>query len=130
MEPVYFIAIGLLALAALANSVMDAISFRKASFLRRLGAWWRPEDSWRLKWKNGEPAQGERFPGSSTFLVSVTDAWHFFKMVNHACYRAAAVAVLMASTAWPWWVYAGVLIASGFFVGAVFTVAFRFFSKE
>ena len=129
MEPVYLIALGLLALAALANSVMDAISFRKASFLRRLGAWWRPEDSWRLKWRNCEPAQGERFFGSSTFLVSLTDAWHFFKMITFACYRASAVVVLMAFTAWPWWVYAGIWIASGFFVGAVFTVAFRLFSK-
>jgi hypothetical protein len=35
-----------------------------------------PSESWKRKWKNGDPKQGEAFPGSSTFLVWTTDLWH------------------------------------------------------
>lgn len=37
---------------------------------------WNPQISWRNKWAGGDPANGERFPLSSTFFVSITDAWH------------------------------------------------------
>ena len=33
-------------------------------------------DSWRNKWKNGDPKQGEKFPFSSTIFVMFTDRWH------------------------------------------------------
>lgn len=42
---------------------------------------WNPYESWRNKWKNGDRVQGEKFFGSSTFLVFTTDAWHLFKMM-------------------------------------------------
>jgi len=33
-------------------------------------------DSWRNKWKNGDPKQGEKFSFSSTIFVLCTDRWH------------------------------------------------------
>lgn len=37
-------------------------------------------EGWKNKWKNGDRAQGERFPGSSTFFVAYTDGWHLSQM--------------------------------------------------
>ena len=35
------------------------------------------------KWKNGDPKQGERFLGSSTIFVGLTDAWHLSKLFHN-----------------------------------------------
>lgn len=40
---------------------------------------WNPAVSWRNKYKNGDPAQGERFPGSTTMFASTTDAYHLLR---------------------------------------------------
>ena len=37
---------------------------------------WDPEISWINKYKNGDPLQGARFPGSTTILVGTTDGYH------------------------------------------------------
>lgn len=37
---------------------------------------WNPELSWKNKYKNGDPAQGPRFYGSTSALVFTTDAYH------------------------------------------------------
>lgn len=41
---------------------------------------WIKSASWVRKWKNGDPRQGEAFPGSSTFFVAFTDGWHLAQM--------------------------------------------------
>lgn len=67
--------------AAICSSIMDVVSFRyDLSVFRNLNKeFWNPSYSWRNKWKNGDPNQGEKFFGSSTFLVLFTDSWHLFK---------------------------------------------------
>jgi len=44
--------------------------------------WWDNQLSWRNKWQTDGAftSQRERFPLSSTVLVFVTDAWHFFDL--------------------------------------------------
>jgi len=37
---------------------------------------WNPDLSWRNKYMNGDPAQGEAFLGSSTIFVAATDGYH------------------------------------------------------
>jgi len=37
---------------------------------------WNPDLSWRNKYLNGDPLQGERFPGSSTIFAGFTDGYH------------------------------------------------------
>ena len=37
---------------------------------------WNPELSWRNKYLNGDPTQGEKFPGSSTVFAGFTDGYH------------------------------------------------------
>ena len=40
---------------------------------------WNPNESWVNKWKNGDPAQGEKYFLSSTALVWTTDAYHLMR---------------------------------------------------
>ena len=44
---------------------------------------WDKHKSWRNKWKGGVAANGEKFFGSSTFLVWTTDAWHLFNALSY-----------------------------------------------
>lgn len=39
---------------------------------------WIKDISWKNKWKDGDPKKGEKFLGSSTIFVQLTDAWHLF----------------------------------------------------
>lgn len=65
----------LITISAIAKAIMDIISEGKWS------GWWNKNDSWKNKWKNGDPEQGEKFFGSSTFLVWLTDGWHLFQAI-------------------------------------------------
>ena len=48
-------------------------------------------DSWRNKWKNGDPKQGEKFPFSSTIFVLFTDRWHQYQALFLAAMFALVV---------------------------------------
>jgi len=85
----------LVILAAILNSIMDIVSLRytKSIFVNypNLRYFIDPDVSWRNKWKNGDPKQGEKFFGSSTFLVWTTDLWHLAKTLMLACFSIAIV---------------------------------------
>ena len=82
------ISVVLIAIAGFANAVMD---------LTRLGrfndnsSWWDWRVSWKRKWKEGSTTQ-ERFLGSSSVFVFVTDAWHFFQQIMLVAFCGAVVA--------------------------------------
>jgi hypothetical protein len=44
--------------------------------------YWNPYHSWTNKYKNGDPAQGPKFIGSTTVFVSMTDAFHLLRTLN------------------------------------------------
>lgn len=68
-------------LAGICNAIMDKILFHwdRSIFKGSKWEWWaNPETSYRNKWKNGSNSLGgEKFPGSSTIFVWITDLWHF-----------------------------------------------------
>tara|TARA_B100000927_G_scaffold51349_1_gene38182 strand:- start:3919 stop:4317 length:399 start_codon:yes stop_codon:yes gene_type:complete len=70
-----------LAIAGMCNAIMDKINFHWDSCVfkgSKLDWWANPAISYRNKWKNNsDSSDGERFPGSSTIFVWVTDLWHF-----------------------------------------------------
>lgn len=70
-----------LALAGMCNAVMDKIVFHWDDSIfkgSKLDWWANPEVSYKNKWKNNSNSSGgEKFPGSSTVFVWVTDLWHF-----------------------------------------------------
>jgi len=70
-----------LSLAGMCNAIMDTLVFHwdTSIFKGSKYEWWaNPEISYRNKWKNNSNSKdGEKFPGSSTIFVWVTDMWHF-----------------------------------------------------
>ena len=72
--------------AGFCEGVMDKLQFHyhKSVFTNlNNNLFWDPEISWKNKYKNGNPIEGERFRFSSTFLVSLTDGWHLFKLLRN-----------------------------------------------
>lgn len=57
------------------NSKLDKFGFKFD--------WWHRGYSSHRKWKNGFKADGERFFGSSTFLVWTTDGWHLMDAIRN-----------------------------------------------
>lgn len=88
------IALILIVVAAICKAIMDVVQFRYNvsvfSLLNR-EQWFNPKVSKNNKWRGGNKKNGERFPGSSTIFVLVTDAWHFFQAVRHLCFFAAII---------------------------------------
>ena len=91
----------LLIISAFSKSIMDAIQFHhKESIFSKIkgpfwNLWFNPSESWKLKWKNGDPFQGERFPGSSTIFVWITDAWHFFQMMMLSAFQISIILAVL-----------------------------------
>lgn len=88
----------LVSLTQVFKAVQDKLHYHfNKSIFKNLGDWWNPFWSWRLKWKNGDKTQGERFFLSSTLLVWTTDAWHLFGALRYL----ALVSILFLFI--PWW---------------------------
>ena len=78
----WYITLILIALAGICNAIMDVLKtkYNNSIFLNwRNQTWFKPSLSWRNKWRNGDPSQGPKFFGSTTFLVFLTDFWHLSK---------------------------------------------------
>ena len=87
------------------KAIVDTLSFRRKYFSQSntLPDSWQIENSWRNKWKNGDPAQGEKFWGSSRWLVPLTDAFHLFGMLNHILIFAAILTYSHIDTTSHWY---------------------------
>lgn len=78
----YFLSLIFIILAGFSNSIMDTIRFRfdRTIFSKIKNPKWMdwvdPKLSWDNKWKTKKAIE-EKFPGSSTYLVFITDLWHF-----------------------------------------------------
>jgi len=74
----------LICISGIAKSICDTSeSTFKNSKLKSLSPFfWNKHTSSSNKWKNGNPSDGEKFIGSSTIFVFLTDAWHLFDLIN------------------------------------------------
>lgn len=73
----------LMLIAGVSEAVMDKLQFhfdRSIFSSTSNQQFWNPKISWKNKWYEGDRAKGEKFLGSSTVFVFLTDAWHLFKM--------------------------------------------------
>lgn len=72
-------------IAGILNSIMDVIQFKwSSSIFNRIRnpsliKYMNPSISWKNKWKHD--LKTERFIGSSTVFVFITDFWHLLKML-------------------------------------------------
>lgn len=121
-------------LAGLADGTRDVLSFRYSRSIfpqsadeQFLGAgeiFWNPDISWRNKWKNGDPEQGERFPGSSTVLVWTTDAWHLLQFIMLTCFQLAIALPVIRLLSLRWWWVLVALVPLKFAFSVGFTIMF------
>lgn len=114
----------LIIISAVAKAIMDVISEGKWS------GWWNKSESWilsdkieTLKWKDGDPEKGERFFGSSTFLVWLTDGWHLFQAIFLNCLFVG----LLLHDGWFNWFYDFLIIAVAY--GIIFEISYRLIKK-
>ena len=67
-------------LAGAVNGVNQDILFHyhefESTFPNANPQFWDPDISWRNKYLNGDPTQGEKFLGSSTIFAGFTDGYH------------------------------------------------------
>lgn len=71
----------LISIAAIFKAAMDALRFGFGrSVFRNLNPYfWDPEKSSNNKYKMGLPGMGEKFFGSKTIFVMLTDGWHLMQ---------------------------------------------------
>ena len=84
----FYLIITLLFVAGICKSIMNITQFHFNNSIFstfKNQKWFNPSISWKNKWKNGDPKQGEKFLGSSNIFVWVTDAWHFFQRMMQIC---------------------------------------------
>ena len=104
----------LLLVSTSANAVMDVISFRYSTSVfatwPQHREWIDPQVSWHRKWKNGDRAQGEAFPFSSTVLVATTDLWHLAKEVMLWTLMLAIILPFTLAIRLHWTAWVGLLV--------------------
>jgi hypothetical protein len=117
------ISIVLMFFAGVCNAIMDMLDFHYDISIFKNWTnqqWLNPAISWKNKWKNGDPDQGEKFLGSSTVFVFLTDFWHFTKFLMLSLISAAIVFYIPFII---WWV-------DFIIIYCIFTITFQlFFSK-
>lgn len=100
------ISLALLMVAGIAKAVQDTIQFHYTESVFADGPTWfhrwaDPVWSWLNKYKENNPALGDRFPFSTTLLVWTTDLWHFAQMIELTAVQVAiALHVHVAHFLW------------------------------
>jgi len=119
----WWISILLMIFAGVCNSFMDVLKtrFNKSVFLgKKPSSWIDPAMSWPNKWKNGDKSQGERFLGSSTVFVWLTDLWHLCKMLM---LLGIVVSIVFYVPIIAWWI-------DWFILYCAFTIPFEIFYSK
>ena len=81
-----YIILVVLIISGIFNGLSDRSKFHAYTLPKFLQGknWWNTGNipSWKLKYKDGDASKGEAFKFSTTLLVMVTDAHHFFKFLG------------------------------------------------
>lgn len=98
----------LLSIFVVCDAMQDTVAYHfDTSIFKNLNKYYfDPSYSWVNKYKDNNPLEGERFFGSTTFLVWLTDFWHLMKFIKMNCIW---VAVSIACYAW-WLYFIGILL--------------------
>lgn len=86
---------GLLVLSGSAKGFNETLEFNwkgfAAVFPKANPKWFYPQQSFKNKYKDGDPAKGEKFPLSSSVLVMFTDQYHLNNFIQRGALTAALV---------------------------------------
>ena len=113
------------------KAVMDTLQFKfDKSVFSDLGRWWDPKDSWLKKYKSDDPTAGRAFPGSMTWLVWTTDAWHFFQMIQLSSYDVTVSLLAVGYFDLQWWAVFGVFAVLKLIRGFVFELCWNMLFRK
>jgi hypothetical protein len=115
-------------LSGFSEAIMDKLQFHyNNSIFKKFKnqLFWDPQISWKNKYKNGNPSDGEKFFLSKTLFVGLTDAWHLFKLLRNL-FIFSGIYFLMFNYVSNIFVLLYVLIARIIF-GLSFTLFFKLF---
>lgn len=86
---------GLLVLAGAAKGFNETLEFNwkgfAAVFPKANPKWFYPQQSFKNKYKDGDPEKGEKFPLSTSALVMFTDQYHLNNFIQRGSITAALV---------------------------------------
>lgn len=95
-------------LAGACDGLNQVLNYQYKGFKRHFpGAndqFWYPSTSFQNKYKNGDPKQGARFPGSTTYLVFVSDGHHLTRFGEHL-FLSGAIALKLDDVGKKRWTY-------------------------
>ena len=98
--PVY----GFTLISGYSDGAADVMQFKynRSVFPQHEGnkSFWNPKVSWRNKYLNGDPDQGELFPLSTTLFVNLTDGWHLSKSVRNWSWTCAIMSYKQPKKKW------------------------------
>ncbi len=89
--------------------------------------YWNPYESWTNKYMHNDPAQGEKFFGSTTVFVFSTDAYHLFRTINKL--NLVTLGALEFSDKRPFLNYVADFILYSAVYSAGFTLTYEVFFK-
>jgi len=105
-------------LAGAADGCNQALMYQYAGFKKVFpnanDQFWKPSMSGANKYKNGDPRQGAKFPGSRTYLVFLTDGYHLTRFTEHLLWAGAISVKISCHEKKKWYKY--VLEAAGYWV--------------
>lgn len=90
----------------MADGLAEACKFHPNGVTEVFGnpQFWDNSLSWRNKYRNGDPAQGAKFPLSTTALSWTTDGYHLSRMIRNSTV-IAAVTIRIDEPARAWYYY-------------------------
>ena len=88
---------GAIFVAGIFEGVMDGLQFH----YDKPDQFWNPAISWKNKYKNHDPLQGETFAGK--YMVFTTDGWHLMKFGRNLFTMGAIISNINSKK--KWWVY-------------------------
>lgn len=103
----------LMILAGASDAINNVISFKwhefKKAFPTASQNYWWPSKSYQNKWKGGKRENGERFLGSSTVFVAVSDGWHLSRFAEHLFIAGAlSIKITQGKKNWKQYVIEGI----------------------
>lgn len=117
--------------AAIGKSIMDTLQFHyENSIFIKNQTWWNPKISWKHKYKNDDYTQGPAFWGSTTYLVFLTDGWHFFQFIF---LNSLFIAITFGDPFQffnNFWDYIFTFLICRILFGVIFELTFRLFSEK
>ena len=96
----------LLLVSGFADGLAEASKFHPSGVVEVFGneQFWDNSKSWRNKYRNGDPAQGAKFPLSTTALAWTTDGYHLSRMVRNATI-IASITIKLDEPSKKWYQY-------------------------